>query len=115
MTLFLVGLGSFFGAISRYIVVKWTKNNVDTVFPIGTLIVNLVGSFILGYLAGISINTYSYLMLGTGFLGAFTTFSTLKMEELLLLEKGEFAVLITYFLITYIGGISFAYLGYFLA
>ncbi len=115
MTFFLVGIGAFFGAISRFLVVNWTKKQVDSVFPFGTLLVNIVGSFMLGFLAGDRVDTYHYLLFGTGFLGAFTTFSTLKLEKILLIEKGEFAVLTTYLLVTYIGGISFAYLGYLFA
>ncbi|SHN85001.1 fluoride efflux transporter CrcB [Desulfitobacterium chlororespirans] len=107
----LVGMGGFFGAIFRYFFSK--KLNGEKL-PIGTLTVNLSGAFLLGAIIGANLSTATTLLLGTGFLGAFTTFSTLKLEMAQLQLKKEHRVFILYTTITYGGGIALAYLGYWL-
>ncbi|TQR18452.1 fluoride efflux transporter CrcB [Psychrobacillus vulpis] len=112
LQLLAVGLGGFFGAIARYYTSqKWNKTE-EGQLPYGTLFVNLVGSFLLGYFASSSLNEIYMLLLGTGFLGAFTTFSTLN-KELVMLQKLPLKW-IAYFTITYVGGLSSALLGYYL-
>lgn len=73
-----VGAGSFFGAIIRFILSK--KLNEKARFPLGTLIVNLVGSFLIGVIFGLSLPKLWTFFLVSGFLGALTTFSTLQKE-----------------------------------
>lgn len=107
-----VGTGGFLGAIARYYISqKWNKAASDRL-PLGTLTVNLIGSFLLGFILSVSLNDIYILLLGTGFLGAFTTFSTLH-KELFILQKYPRKWVI-YFAITYAGGLGFAFLGYFL-
>lgn len=104
-----VGIGGFIGAISRFAMSK--AFNKKASLPIGTLIVNLLGSFLLGMIAGAKANEMIALLFGTGFLGAFTTFSTMKLEltQLYLKNKKNFLL---YIIITYIGGITLAFFGY---
>jgi CrcB protein len=72
-----VAVGGFFGAIARFwIGVLFNKVS----FPFGTLFVNAVGAFLLGLLIGHGIEGKWLLLCGTGFLGAFTTFSTWMLE-----------------------------------
>src|SRR5437773_2386329 len=75
----MVGIGGFFGAIARYSISKYLSNK-SILIPIGTLTVNLLGAFLLGIITGTRADTMIVLLVGTGFMGAFTTFSTLKLE-----------------------------------
>ena len=88
-----IGLGGFFGAISRYFISLFLQNSITQSFPIGTLGVNILGSFLIGFLAlyfeHIS-SPYYKVMVVTGFLGALTTFSTFSFESVMLIEKGYF-------------------------
>jgi CrcB protein len=74
-----VAVGGFFGAICRFGLSRSLQKK--RIFPIGTLAVNLTGAFLLGLLAGIQLKGNGYLLLGIGFMGAFTTFSTFKLES----------------------------------
>ncbi|MFD0049738.1 fluoride efflux transporter CrcB [Actinomycetes bacterium NPDC127524] len=115
MTLFhlaIVGLGGFFGAISRYSLSKFINGKHSSSIPYGTMAVNLSGAFLLGFITGSQANLTVTLLLGTGFMGAFTTFSTLKLEIIQLHMKKYKKVLILYIVITYGAGIFLAYLGY---
>ena len=86
-----VGLGGFFGAITRfYVGVEMVKHFPHEV-PLATLTVNIIGSFIIGLLIAIFIaytpNTFVKLFLVTGFLGALTTYSTFAIESFMLLNS----------------------------
>jgi CrcB protein len=90
----LVGIGGFLGAIARYVTARWVGTWVDARFPLGTFLVNVSGSFLLGLLGGVLAARLVprgddvRLALGVGFLGAFTTFSTFEFETHALLEDG---------------------------
>lgn len=110
----LVAVGGFFGAISRFWIGNVVKRLKLTKLPLGTLIVNLIGSFFLGYLfAGASEHIYS--LFGVGFLGAFTTFSTMKVEAMQLLNEKRIFTGVLYIGITYLIGVLLAFYGYVLA
>jgi len=93
--LFLIGVGGFLGAVMRYSLsgaVQWFTQSFR--FPFGTLAVNVLGSFLLVFLAsmadslgvfGPTIRSFVFI----GFLGAFTTFSTFSYESTLLMLDGE--------------------------
>lgn len=89
-----VGLGGFLGAIGRYWLSGVAQRLSDR-FPIGTLSVNLLGSFFLGLLATlflekVFVSQELRLFVLVGLLGAFTTYSTYSLETLNLLRSGEY-------------------------
>ncbi|EIJ78168.1 hypothetical protein PB1_11429 [Bacillus methanolicus PB1] len=108
--LLLVALGGFFGAVSRYFISR-KLNGHNSKIPFGTLTVNLLGSFLLGILIGKKLGEAVYALFGIGFMGAFTTFSTLKAETLQLFEQKKTIKAAFYLAITYIGGITAGFLG----
>lgn len=90
----LVGAGGFLGANARYIVARAVGSLVDARFPLGTFVVNVSGSFLLGLLGGllagrlIPQSDNVRLAVAVGFLGGYTTFSTFEFETHALLEDG---------------------------
>ncbi len=80
----LVGIGGFCGAIARYMVSGIFKNYID--FPLGTMAVNIIGSFLLSYMVSLNrVNMFDptwLIFLGTGFMGSFTTMSTFVVETM---------------------------------
>lgn len=90
----LVGVGGFAGANARLLVARLVAAGVDTRFPVGTFVINVSGSFLLGLLAVLAaekvlpFSEEARFALGVGFLGAFTTFSTFEFETNVLLENG---------------------------
>jgi fluoride exporter len=86
--IFAIGLGGFLGSIARAYTVHFTNKYVPIEFPLGILLVNLVGSFIIGLLFAyfshytVSVNLKAFLT--TGFLGGLTTYSTFAIESYLL-------------------------------
>ncbi len=97
MTLVLIAIGGAFGSVARYLVDGWVLDRVGTGFPFGTLAVNLSGAFVLGLLAALTIDRSilpaeirAPVMIG--FLGAYTTFSTLMLESWRLVEDGQAAL-----------------------
>ena len=90
----LVGAGGFVGANARYLVARWVGSAVDARFPLGTFLINVSGSFLLGLLGALLAERFVphadglRLALGVGFLGAFTTFSTFEYETERLTEAG---------------------------
>ncbi|RUM65577.1 MAG: fluoride efflux transporter CrcB [Sulfurospirillum sp.] len=91
--LLFVGVGGFFGAICRYLVSSFLQTNLSSHFPVGTLGVNIIGSFLIGFLA-FYFQSHSSpefkLMIITGFLGALTTFSTFSFESIMLIDEGMY-------------------------
>lgn len=114
MDLILVASGGFFGAILRYIVSVKLNNKFPFKF-FGTFLVNILGSFALGFLVNIQINTNLNMFLCIGFLGSFTTFSTFKAENISLVQARENRQFIIYLFLTYTIGILFAFIGFLFA
>ena len=79
MTLLLVALGAAAGAPTRCLIDRWIQSRHESGYPWGTFAVNMIGSFILGSLVAIA-GTSGYALLGTGFCGALTTYSTFGFE-----------------------------------
>jgi CrcB protein len=97
MPLVLVGLGGAAGAMTRYLVDSWVAQRTVSAFPWGTLVVNVSGSFVLGILFALAIErdilpAQSRLPLMVGFVGAYTTFSTLMLESWRLVDGGAIAL-----------------------
>lgn len=89
----LVAIGGALGALLRFGIGGWIQSNVLT-FPVSTFLVNLVGSFLLGFVMyaaefGGMVSREFRIFFTIGFLGSFTTFSSLEYESLRLLESGE--------------------------
>src|SRR5205085_12150282 len=90
----LIGTGAFFGANLRYWVASIFANWLGLAFPYGTLFINISGSFVLGFVLTFIGNRLVAdpglrLLLGTGFLGGYTTFSTFSYDTVVLLERGD--------------------------
>lgn len=119
MRLLLVMLGGFCGAISRYILGEWL--HTDGGFPIGTLMINLLGCIFLGwFLTFVShtskkMNPEITLFIGTGFTGSFTTFSTFSVETLRLFQAGFIFQAGLYVFISIFVGLAMTYIGWKLA
>lgn len=114
MSWVLVAIGGFLGAICRFYVGNFAKSRFAADFPIGTMAVNLVGSCLLGYLFAAPFLKDIYTLFGVGFLGAFTTFSTMNVEAIQLIFAKKFSLSIVYLALSYILGILLAFLGYFI-
>lgn len=114
-TLILIGLGSFIGGVFRYLVSLALQGKGPMNFPWGTLVVNLAGSFLIGYAYHYSrITTLSpewRLFFITGILGGFTTFSAFSIETFGMAERGEWPLAIAYAGTSVILGLLAAWLG----
>jgi len=111
----LVFLGGGFGSALRYMVGKLFQDTFET-FPIGTLIVNVVGSLLIGFFLGFDLKNGGLsetqtLVLVTGFCGGFTTFSAFAMENQMFLKSGDYIQFISYTLGSIILGIAAVVLG----
>ncbi|MEJ8635913.1 MULTISPECIES: fluoride efflux transporter FluC [Streptomyces] len=89
MTWLLVALGAAVGAPLRYLTDRAVQARSDSLFPFGTFVVNAAGSLVLGAVAGASVSSGTYALLGTGLCGALTTYSTFSYETLRLTERGR--------------------------
>lgn len=92
----LVSTGAIFGANARYWLGIWIANKWGSAFPFGTLLINLTGSFILGFFLTLATERFLIdprwrIALTVGFLGAYTTFSTYAYESINLMMKGQWA------------------------
>ena len=111
MTVLLVALGAAVGAPLRYLTDRFVKSRLSSPFPWGTLLVNVVGSFLLGVLAALPADPRVAALLGTGFCGALTTYSTFSSETLLLARSGARGKALAYVVASVAVGIGAAFLG----
>lgn len=88
----LVGLGGCAGAIARYALGTWIDGLARRPFPLGTFVVNVSGCFLIGLVLSLTTSTNLRLLLATGVLGGFTTFSTFEYDTLALGERGAFGM-----------------------
>jgi len=85
----LVGVGGVFGGICRFQLGKAISQKANTSFPVGTFLINISGALLLGVLTGMDMGNSDYLLLGDGFCGAFTTFSTFMYEGFHLFQESD--------------------------
>lgn len=114
MTLLMIALGAGLGAPARYLTDRCVQSRHDTVFPWGTLSVNLVASLALGIVTGVGahLSTDLALLIGTGFCGALSTYSTFSYETLRLLQNGARFYAAANVAVSLVAGIGAAALGW---
>lgn len=105
MNLILVGIGGTFGGLFRFQIGKIISERSKTAFPIATFLINITGAILLGILTGMKTGNSTYLLLGDGFLGAYTTFSTFMYEGFNLFRDDKNLNAFVYILSTLILGI----------
>ena len=113
----LVGMGGFVGSVARYFLSKLNLYFDFFAIPVGTLSVNIIGSFVIGLLTGIAekstiLTTDLRLLLMVGICGGFTTFSTFTNENLMLMHNGQFLSIFLYTGLSIFLGFLAVYLGY---
>jgi CrcB protein len=96
------------GALARFHLDAFVQLRTGTEFPFGTLAVNLVGSLVLGVLAGASVGGDALLLAGTALIGSFTTFSTWMLETERLAEDGERRVALANLVVPLVAGLAAA-------
>jgi len=106
-TLLVIGTGGFLGSVLRFLVGQGMQRVFNTMFPIGTMTVNIIGSFIIGVVYSLAerenlINPEMRMFLAVGFCGGFTTFSSFAFDQLNLLKDSGFL-----YLSLYLGGSVF--------
>ncbi|WP_418792163.1 fluoride efflux transporter CrcB [Phosphitispora sp. TUW77] len=111
-----VGIAGFLGAVARFALSKIFRYGFFGIFPFGTLFINLTGCFVLGFfltltLQYLKITPRLRLAFGTGFLGAYTTFSTFTVDSLKLIKSNQLFLAMVYILGTSVGSVIFAWLG----
>lgn len=113
-TLGWIGVGVFgaVGSWARFWVGGLVTARRPSAFPLGTFVVNMTGGFLLGLLTGLSLTSDALLVLGTGLLGGYTTFSTWMVEAQRLGEDGEWALMSAYLLGSMAAGLAVTGLGW---
>jgi CrcB protein len=115
--LLLIGIGGGAGSMLRFLFAVWFKNSS---FPFATLLVNIIGSFVIGMVLAVSLRNSSFdtnwrLFLATGLCGGFTTFSAFSAEGLQMLQQQRFAIFALYIIGSILLGLVATWLGYVLA
>jgi CrcB protein len=116
-----ISLGAIAGALSRYYLTLWFAQRFGTAFPYGTFFINLTGCFGMGFFLTVALERVATippevrLMVTTGFLGAYTTFSTYGLESVTLLRNRNFPAASFYWAGSAILGIISVQLGVLLA
>jgi len=109
-----VALGAAVGAPARYLADRFVQSRHDSVFPWGTLAVNVFASFVLGVLTGAagSVSPALALALGTGFCGALSTYSTFSYETLRLVETRARVLAVVHVVVALTAGVGAVSVGW---
>ncbi len=114
--LLFIALGGVIGALLRYAVSGLTYRYLDGVLPWGTLVVNLVGAVLIGFLwgtfEGIAVSPDLRALVFIGIIGSFTTLSTYSLETFLLFREGEIALALVNMLVTNVLSIVLVFAGF---
>lgn len=114
ITAVLVAIAGGLGAASRFAIDGIVRSRLAIMYPLGTMIINLSGSLLLGFLAGLVTAGFpveAQILAGTGFLGGYTTFSSASVETLRLIQERRAAAVIANGLGMLILATSLAFLG----
>jgi len=111
-----ISLGAVIGALSRHYIMVSLARLLGTNFPWGTLLINVLGSLLMGILIELlalklSLSQELRALLTVGILGSFTTFSTFSMETALLIQRGDFTTAILYSLGSVVIGVGALFIG----
>ncbi len=111
-----VGFGGFIGTVARFLISRYFQENVASVFPWSTFVVNIIGSLIIGIVFGISekgnfLSPEIRLFLTVGFCGGFTTFSSLANDAFMLLKQQEWIRFALYTSFSFFIGLVAVYAG----
>jgi len=115
--LLIIFFGGGAGSVTRYLLINYFNKIIPSSIPYGALLVNLIGSLIIGIIyyfitTKLLLNEQLKVFLTIGFLGGFTTFSTFNLDFFKLIESGNLSLAIIYAAITFIGTIALFYIGY---
>ncbi len=115
--LLIIGTGGFIGSVARYLVSQLNLSVSFHSVPVGTLLVNITGSFLIGFLTGIADKSMILppqwrLFLMVGLCGGFTTFSAFANENLMLMHNGQLPALLLYTGLSIFLGFLAVYFGY---
>lgn len=118
--LLIVALGGSLGSVARYLTVKGIDQRMNAIYPYGTLTVNLVGSFLIGFFYILALRKTGMtenlrLFLGAGFCGGFTTFSAFAWENFSLLQQKMMGTAFLYTSVSLVAGFSALALGAWIA
>lgn len=97
-----ISLGAIFGANARWVISRYLAKVLGPVFPYGTLVINVTGSFIVGFFMiwaseRVLLDPRWRLLIVVGFCGAFTTFSSFAFETMAYFQQGQWALMMTNF------------------
>lgn len=118
--LFVIFIGSGLGGISRFALARWVNSSHNHYFPFGTLAVNIVACFLLGFIIGLAdhkqmLSPTGKLFLMVGFCGGFSTFSAFSSETLNLLQQGHPLSSVLYVLGSLVLCVTVTFGGHFIA
>jgi fluoride exporter len=99
------------GAVARFLLDRAVSKRVGGLFPLGTLVVNLSGAMLLGFLAGLALSPHVALVVGTGFVGSYTTFSTWMLETQRLSEERQVVSAFANIAVSVVLGLTAAWIG----
>ncbi|RMH03076.1 MAG: fluoride efflux transporter CrcB [Aquificota bacterium] len=112
-----VAFGGALGSVARFLVSKLLQEKVGIAFPVGTLVVNASSAFIIGFafaffVERLAVSPNLRALLITGFLGGYSTYSTLFWEAYYMLFNGEYVKFFAYLLLSNVLGVFMVFLGY---
>lgn len=116
ISIVMITLGAIPGALARFYLTEWSKRAIGRGFPYGTFFINITGCFLMGAVVALTTAIAHFpvalkLLVATGFLGSYTTFSTYEFDTLTLFRSGKWASTLFYWLGSIGFGVLAVYLG----
>ena len=102
------------GAVARLLMEHGVRRQLTMAFPVGTITVNVTGAFLLGVVSGIGLSHIGAVLIGTGFLGAYTTFSGWMLETRSLAEDRRWRAAAANIAVSVVAGLAAAFAGHWL-